>query len=179
MRWFWTAAAVSAISLLPLECAEIPRPAPELSFRLASGRAAKLSQFKGKAIALEFLLTTCSHCQQTSQLMARLQAEYGARGFQALGVAINDEKGGLTAEYVKQFQLKYPVGWTARREAVTSFLQHPPAASMMMPQLIFIDRQGTIRAQYAGTDPFFQNEEAGMRTMIEFLLGKLAPGKAK
>jgi hypothetical protein len=40
-----------------------------------------------------------------------------------------------------------------------------------VPQLVFIDRKGVIRAQYGGSDPFVaSNEEANIRGMVEKLL---------
>ena len=39
-----------------------------------------------------------------------------------------------------------------------------------MPQLVFIDRKGTIRAQYGGGDAFYKDEEKNMREMIVSLL---------
>jgi peroxiredoxin len=161
---------------LPAAGATIPRQAQELTFKLVGGQQAKLSQWRGKVIVLEFLLTTCSHCQRTSQLMNQLQAEYGARGVQGLGIAVNDLNGSLTAAYARENGLKYPVGWL-KHEAAVDFLQHPVMVGMMMPQLVFIDRTGVIRAQYPGTDPFFQNEEVGMRKMIESLLKEPAGGR--
>ncbi len=158
-----------ALFAMSAAAANIPRPAPELEFRVVGGQKAKLSQWRGKVIMLEFLLTTCPHCQQASQTMNRLQTEYARRGVQALGVAVNDATGDLTADYVKALGLAYPVGW-GKRDEVASFLQHPPMVSMMMPQVVFIDRKGMIRAQYPGTDPFFKNEEQGMRKMIDSLL---------
>jgi peroxiredoxin len=164
-------APVAALAVLApsLFAANVPRPAPELTFRLTGGQPAKLSQWRGKVILLEFLLTTCLHCQRTSQTMNKLQAEYASRGVQSLGVAINDENGSLTAGYVKELGLTYPVGWTKHQVAV-DFLQHPVMVSMMMPQLVVIDRKGVIRAQYPGTDPFFEKEEAGIRRWIDSLL---------
>jgi peroxiredoxin len=156
-------AALSAVA------ATIPRPAPEFEFKMSGRQVAKLSQWRGKVIVMEILLTTCPHCARTSQVMDRLQAEYAKRGVQALGVTLNDQTGDLTADYVRALGLKYPVG-RASRDDVTTFLQHPPMISMMVPQLVFIDRKGMIRAQYPGTDPFFKNEEEGMRKMLDFLL---------
>lgn len=169
MRFLLALVASASLLAASLFAANVPRPAPDLAFRLTNGQPAKLSQWRGKVIMLEFLLTTCSHCQRTSQTMNKLHSEYAARGVQALGVAINDQDGSLSNGYVKEFNLAYPVGWIKHAVAV-DFLQHPVMVSMMMPQLVVIDRKGVIRAQYAGTDPFFENEEAGMRKMIDSLL---------
>jgi hypothetical protein len=55
-----------------------------------------------------------------------------------------------------------------------------------VPQLVFIDRKGVIRAQYAGNDPFFKDEERNVRAQIEGLLkegaapaGSRKPAKSK
>jgi peroxiredoxin len=158
--------------------AELPRPAKDFRFRLPGGQEVSLGQYKGKVIALEFLLTTCPHCQDTSRVMQKLYQELGPKGVQALGVSINDPDGRLTAQYIKQFGLSYPVGYQPNRDAVSDFLQHPIMVTMMMPQLVLIDRNGVIRAQYGGSDPFFNkaNEEQNLRKALLDLL-KTAPAK--
>lgn len=165
------------IGTLGLQAAEVPRPSPEYQFQLPNGTKVQLNQYKGKLIVLEFLLTTCDHCQRTSKLLSKLFTEYGPKGVQPLGVAINDRPD--VPGFVKEFGVNYPVG-TAPRETVHAYLQHSiMAAPMMMPQLVFIDQTGTIRAQYSGNDVFFQNEEKNMRAMIEKLLKEAAPATTK
>jgi hypothetical protein len=128
-----------------------------------------LSQHRGKVVALEFLLTTCPHCQTCSSLMNKLYQEYGARGFQPLGVAFNPMAGMLVPDYVKSLGLTFPVGWS-ERDPVQNYLQHPAMERMMVPQLVFIDRKGMIRAQFSGDSEFFKDEEKNMRAQIEALL---------
>jgi cytochrome oxidase Cu insertion factor (SCO1/SenC/PrrC family) len=85
MRWF--VAAGLLLSGFALAGAEIPRQAPEYAFTLPGGKQDLLSNYKGKVIALEFLFTTCPHCQTSARTLSKLQGEFGAKGFQALGVA--------------------------------------------------------------------------------------------
>lgn len=159
--------------------AEIPRQAPELVIKMADGKEVLLSKFRGKVVALEFLLTTCPHCQKSSQTMNRLYQQYGAQGFQPIGVAINDMANMLVVDYSKQFNLTFPVGY-GNRDAAINFLQHPIMSSMMMPQLVIIDRQGVIRYQYAGNDKFFENDEKNLRDILPGLLkGGAAAAPAK
>jgi peroxiredoxin len=168
-----------ALSLPALFAAEVPRPAPELAIRQVNGKQLLLSQFRGKVVALEFLQTTCVHCQRCSATMNKLYEEYGPRGFQPLGVAFNDMATMLVPDYVNQLGLKFPVG-VGTREEVLSFLQHPVVEMMYVPQLVFIDRKGVIRAQYPGQSDFFKNEEQNMRKEIEALLREPVDGaKAK
>ena len=62
------------------------------------------------------------------------------------------------------------------------FLQHPPMLKLMMPHLVFIDKGGTIRSQFAGDDAkFFSDaQEKNIRAQIEKLLnGGAAPAAKK
>jgi len=161
---------------VPLRGADVPRPAPEMTIPLANGRQIRLSDFKGKVVALEFLLTTCPGCQRCSQTIEKLYKEYGPRGFQPLAVAINDMAQLLVQDYMRQYQITYPVGY-ASRDAAINFLQHPVMLTLMMPQLVFIDKTGTIRGQYPGTDKFFLDEEKNIRDMLEMLLKETPAGK--
>jgi thiol-disulfide isomerase/thioredoxin len=164
----------AAATLLP--AANIPRPAPDLAFKLVDGSTRHLSQFRGKVVVLEFLITTCPHCKNTSRLMSKLQNEYAARGVQMLGVAINEMPRLLIPEYVTETGANnFPVGYGEHNTAV-DFLQHPPMLILRVPQVVFIDRKGVIRAQRGGMDDdFFNNEEKVMRETIQKLLTGASP----
>jgi peroxiredoxin len=156
--------------------AEVPRPAPEFVIKLVNGQTALLSQYRGKVVALEFLHTTCPHCQDCSALLEKMSKEYGAKGFQALGVAFNDFANVLVPDYIKQLGLTFPVGSGGRDEVLT-FLQQPVMERFYVPQLLFLDRKGVIRAQYPGGDRFFEKEEVNMRAQIESLLKESSVSK--
>jgi thiol-disulfide isomerase/thioredoxin len=142
------------------------RPSPEFVITQVNGQRGLLSQYKGKVIALEFLHTTCPHCQNASALMQKLYKEYGPRGFQPIGIAFNDMAALLVPDYVKQFGLTFPVG-VAPREDVQAYLVEQ---FRYVPIMVFIDKNFTIRGQYVGDHDFFKNEEANMRATIEMLL---------
>jgi peroxiredoxin len=157
------------LALATVLTAADPRPAPELVIKAANGQEQLLSKFRGKVVALEFLLTTCPHCQKASQTMQKLYKELGPQGFQPVGIAINDMANMLINDYTKQFNLTYPVGYS-NRDVATQFLQHPIMMSMLMPQLVVIDRKGVIRHQFPGGDKFFENEEKNLRDVLLPLL---------
>lgn len=149
---------------------QIPRQATDFSVTLNSGEQVHLSQFKGKVTALEILLTTCPHCQRCSRTMQKLYAEFAPQGFACLGAAINDGARQMLLQFMLSTGAQYPIG-VADRDKAYSFLQADQnAGPVYMPQLVFIDRAGTIRAQYGGTDNFFLDEEKNVREMVEKLL---------
>jgi peroxiredoxin len=150
------------------------RKAPEFTINLVSGKQLLLSHYRGKVVAIEFLFTTCPHCQHSAQVMSRFQNEYGPRGFQPLGVAFNEMAPMLVGDFVRMFNVHFPVGVSAR-DPVLKFLQISETERMVVPQLVLIDRQGVIRYQSppSGDKEFY--EEKVLRTRIEELLKEPAP----
>jgi peroxiredoxin len=158
---------------------QLPRKAPDFTINLNGGKKIQLSQYKGKGVVLAFILTTCSHCQATTGLLTRLQAEYGPRGLQVLESAIDQGGEAFVPRFIQTYQPGFPVGFNDFA-ASTSFMQHPPMKTMYMPALAFIDRQGNIVAQYIGNDPDMTEaiQEKSLRTQIEKILKPAAGAPA-
>jgi peroxiredoxin len=168
-----TLGATAAGFSLEAFTAPVPRKAPEVTIRLNSGEQLLLSSLRGKVVALEFLLTTCPHCQRCSGILQQMYGEFGPKGFQPVGAAINDNAQALVPEFIYKLGLKYPVGVTPRDMAY-EFLgynqNNVSSGPMLMPQLVFIDRKGIIQVQYAGDADFFKDEEVNMRNQIEAMM---------
>ncbi len=169
-----------SVKLAALQSGDIPRKAPELAVQMTDGQQLLLSQFRGKVVMIDFVHTTCPHCQNASSMVERLYKEYGPRGFQPLGVAFNDNASLLVPEFVKMLSLTYPVG-VASRDTVLEYLQHSLAEPLYVPQMVFVDRAGEIRAQHGGiSDDFLKGDlEKHVREQIEALLKEPAPGPHK
>ena len=169
-----------ALALVSLRAADVPRKAPELAVQLADGQQVLLSQFHGKVVMIDFVHTTCPHCQNASAIVERLYKEYGPRGFQPLGVAFNDNAALLVPDFIKMLGLTYPVG-VASRDTVLEYLQHSMAEPLYVPQMVFVDRTGEIRAQHGGiSDDFLKGDmEKKLREQIESLLKEPAPSQHK
>jgi peroxiredoxin len=176
------ALVISSVVVASAAAATVPRQAPEFAILMPNKSQVLLSQYRGKVVVLEVLFTTCPHCQNTSQVMSRLQTEYGPKGFQALGVAFNEMANMLVADFVRDFKVNYPVGYSLRDPVVT-FLQANPNQSLHVPQLVFIDKKGVIRHQSLQQNDSQTHNEAFMRKMIEQLLAEpsvsAGPARAK
>ena len=159
--------------------ATLPRQSPaDFVVHLAPTGEASPAQYKGKVVVLAFILTTCPHCQHSTQMLSGLQREYGPRGLQVMAGAFNEMAHMLVPDFIKQFQPAFPVGYNNRQE-VHAYLEHSEQLQMYVPVLVFIDRKGMIRYQYTGDDPFFQNQEKNVRETIEQLLKEPVPMKKK
>jgi hypothetical protein len=60
-QWMGVALGTAAVGLDLEAAAPVPRKAPELTVMLNSKEQLLLSKYRGKLVALEFLLTTCPH----------------------------------------------------------------------------------------------------------------------
>jgi thiol-disulfide isomerase/thioredoxin len=169
---------------LTIACAsaapQVPRPSPEFAINLTSGGQVLLSHYKGKVVALVFILTTCPHCQSTTLLLNKLQREYGPRGFQVLETAFNDMAGMLVPDFAARFKPEFPLGYN-NRDSVMEYLQLSPMFRTYVPLIVFVDRKGVIRAQHGGEEDFFKEDqqEQNMRNMIESLLKESAPASTR
>lgn len=171
MRHFLGILLSVCLIVLPAFAATVPRPAPDFSFSLPTGQTISLADYRGKVVVVEILMTTCPHCQRASSTIQKLYEEMGPDSFQPLGMAINDTTGALVPAFVRDLNLTYPVGFGNRDKAI-AFLQHSMMMTLMVPQLVVVDKEGTIRAQVDGTDDFFRNEEANLRKLLTTLIAE-------
>jgi cytochrome oxidase Cu insertion factor (SCO1/SenC/PrrC family) len=163
----------SALNSASIDSRSTPRRSSEFVIRLANGNEMLLSGLRGQVVALMFVHTTCPICQHASQVFTKLYAEYGTRGFQPVDVAFNSNANLYVPEFVKKFDVGYPVGF-ASTEEVAEYLNFPAGERFTIPQIVWIDSSGYIRAATplkGGDDEMLT--EPYWRNMIETLLKEL------
>jgi len=155
MKSLATSAAFLALGVSAwASSAPVPRAAKEFDFVEPNGKHTLLSSYKGKVVVIQFLLTTCPHCQAMSRdVLTKLQTELGAKGFQALGVVYNDPDPGsrvtkpeMAQNYFAEFRLNFPIAY-ASRETILSFIGASVMDRLMFPHVVVVDKKGQIRAQ--------------------------------
>jgi len=157
--------------VLPLAAADAPVPhkAPELAFKIPGQGDKLLSQYRGKVVALELVFTTCPHCQRASELMTKLQNEYGPRGFQAVDVAFDPNADLKVEDFVRDHHVGFPVGWTDR-DSVLAFLGLSVVDRFVVPQLQLMDRKGIVHYATPPLGDENSMKEETIRQRIEELL---------
>jgi peroxiredoxin len=171
MRYVCVLTALLGFSTLLPAKPPVPRPAKEFRCSDPSGKPISLSTFKGKVVLIQFLDTTCPHCAALSQMLTKLQAEYGRQGFQAFGVAFNKANPAMVRSDTKDHNVGIPVGY-APREQVMGYLGVSVLERLTVPQVMIIDRRGVVQAQSdAQGTPDLQNE-IHLRDVIDRLLKK-------
>lgn len=87
--------------------AETAERRPDLEFRGLDGQAQRLSQWDGKLVLLNFWATWCTPCLKEIPLLVEAQRQYGPRGLQIVGLAMDQ------VEPVRIFQqrlaINYPI----------------------------------------------------------------------
>jgi peroxiredoxin len=161
-----------------LWAAEIPRPAPDLMIPLPDGKTIKVSDYRGRVLALNFILTTCPHCQKTTQLWDNLYPELAPKGLAVVEAAVNTNPD--IPSFVAQFKPVFPVGTATVQEAL-DYIQWPKDKRPLVPFVVFIDRKGIIRAQFTGVDEGFfdAQQQEHMRDEAMKLLNEGGASKAK
>ena len=170
MRFLAAAVLLSAALTLQAQAPPVLRPSPKFDVKFPDGNQMPLSSLKGKVVALLFVHTTCPHCQRTSQVFTKLYQEYKPRGFEAVDVAFNTMANIYVRDFVKDYQIGYPVGFAAPDD-VLNYMGFSVMERYVVPQIVWIDRKGMIRSQ---TSPVTGDEqirtEPYWRNMIETLL---------
>jgi thiol-disulfide isomerase/thioredoxin len=156
---------------------QAPRPSPEFSVLMPGGKPLPLRTLKGKVVLLAFISTTCPHCQVLTQELSGIQRDYAPKGVQIIESAFND---GVTEkavqEFVQQYHPGFPVGMNDRT-SVMAYLQYSILSQkpLYVPHLVFLDRQGVIRGDYAGESPFMLNAPTNVRVELDKLLAAGGP----
>jgi len=109
--WAKLLSIVAAIVLLGAcgqsSAIEIGRDAPDFTLTDTGGQKVSLSDFKGKAVILNFFASWCPPCRSEIPDFIALQKAYGDRGFTFVGVSITDAQD--SKNFAQKSGINYPV----------------------------------------------------------------------
>ena len=112
--------------------------APDFSLSSVDGKTLKLSDFRGKAVLLNFWATWCEPCKVEMPWFVDLQKKYGPNGLQVLGVAMDDASPKDIADFARKMGVNYPI--VIGKEAVGDEYGGIP----YLPSSFYIDRDGKV-----------------------------------
>jgi cytochrome c biogenesis protein CcmG, thiol:disulfide interchange protein DsbE len=126
----------------------IDHPAPNFSLTMLSTHAStgviSLSDFKGKAVVLNFWASWCDPCQQEAPLLENAWKQAQSQGKDVIFLGIDfQESSSAGTGFLKQYGITYPAamdtdGSVANKYGVTS-----------LPVTIFIQQNGTVASRVA------------------------------
>src|SRR5260370_1390943 len=138
-----------------------PRKCADVLIPMGDGKPIRISQFRGKVVLIEMMLTECPPCLQTLQFMGRLQTELGPKGFQAIGIALDENPTNAKA-LADRYRFPFPVG-RLEKDGAIKLADLNATAHPVVPYLIFVDWEGNVRFQYAANDPVFNSADKNIR----------------
>ena len=123
---------------------KLSSPAPDFSLVSLDGKTTRLSDFRGKAVLLNFWATWCGPCKIEMPWFVDFQKQYGSQGLQIVGVAMDDASKEDIGKFAKDMGVNYPI--LIGKEAVGDQYGGVPA----LPETFIIARDGKIMDKIIG-----------------------------
>lgn len=132
----------------------VGKAAPNFTLEELNGRRISLSDFRGKAVVLNFWATWCAPCKVETPWIIDLRNKYAAQGLEVIAVSMDDidygDKGKVAQEkqsierVASQLHIPYPVLLNG------DSISDPYGGLDQMPTTFFINRKGIIVAAQIG-----------------------------
>ncbi len=121
-------------------------PAPGFTSDRLGGGKARLSDYQGKVILLNFWATWCMPCRMEMPSMESLRRKYKAQDFVVIAISTDDSGSeGRIASFVKRLNLGFPVLLDPQGEVSAIY------KVSSLPASYLIDRNGKIAGRVVGS----------------------------
>lgn len=127
-----------------LQGSGIGKAAPDFELETLDGRKVRLSDFRGKAVLLNFWATWCHPCRIEMPWLIEFQKKYRAQGVEVVGIAMEDTDKKDIERFLKEMGVNYLI--LVGSENVGELY----GGVMGLPTTFYIGRDGTIVEQHAG-----------------------------
>lgn len=156
--------------------AAIPRPAPPLRMKTLTGDVESLWALRGKVVVVMFFSTDCGHCHEAAKVLVPIYEDLHPQGLEILGLAGNSNAPQDLGRFADAFDVQFPLAVASRLDWARFARFAPNQRPPYVPHLLFVDRSGTIRAEFSGENrAFFEDLEARFRMIVEPLLAEPDP----
>ena len=116
--------------------------AMEISLPSVNGDTVRLSSLKGKVVLLDFWASWCGPCRISNKQLVKLYSKYKAKGFEILGVSLDEDKQkwqkAIQKDKINWLQVNDRGGWDAQ----TAFKWNIES----IPTSYLIDKEGKLVA---------------------------------
>ena len=154
-------------SLTRLETLEATPMAPAYVFKTRDGADARFADFRGKVVVVNIWAMWCAPCRTEMPTLARLAVAYADQDLVVLPINVDATADGL-ADARSFIDVHEPLPLYSDMKFQLPFLL---PQQEKMPQTVLLDRQGRIRASFAGEADWASPEA---RALIDALLAEPA-----
>jgi len=120
------------------------KTAPDFALKDADGKTVRLADYRGKVLLLDFWATWCGPCKIEIPWFMEMQRKNKDRGFEVLGVSMDDEGWEVVKPFVTHLGINYRI--VIGNDATAQLYGGVDA----LPTTFLIDRAGKIAAVHVG-----------------------------
>ncbi len=166
LMWLLLALLAAGGGLAAYWLAQEPEPLrrPDFTLRDLDGTPRSIAEWDGQVVLINFWAPWCKPCREEIPMLIELQREFGARGLQVLGPAIDDLE--PVRRFADDLQINYPVF----ADLMPTLAVQEAFGDTRLPYSVLIDRQGQIVFRKAG-----ELKRAEIEPHLQPLLHKPAP----
>lgn len=149
------------------------KPAPDFTLTDLNGKPVKLSDYRGKAVLLNFWATWCPPCKAEMPWFVDLQKRYADQGLQVLGVSMDDGGPDEVVKFTREIGVNYPV--VMGKEDVANMY----GSVEFLPTTFFIDRNGKIVDRVFGIVERKEIEERVQKALASTVSANAVPAGSR
>jgi peroxiredoxin len=132
------------VSAQSLKSAKERKPAPDFELKDVNGKVIRLSDYKGKAVMIDFWATWCGPCQIEIPWFIDFQRKYKDQGFVVIGVSLDDDGWKAVTPFAEKMRINYPI-----------VMGNDPTADLYgaaeaLPTTVLVDRNGNVASIHVG-----------------------------
>lgn len=128
----------------PVKDSKTRKAAPEFELKDASGKVVHLADYRGKVVVLDFWATWCGPCGIEIPWFIEFQRKYKDRGFEVLGVSMDDDGWKAITPFVAEKKINYRILLGDDKTG------DQYGGVEALPTTFVIDRQGRIASVHVG-----------------------------
>jgi thiol-disulfide isomerase/thioredoxin len=141
----------------------------EMGWALANGSRAKLSDYKGKVLVLDFYATWCEPCRASIPHLIALQRQFGPDGLEIVGLNVGGADDRIkVAAFAHDLKIDYPLGFPDK-DLTDFFLSD----DQTIPQTFVFGRDGQLAKRLIG---YQQSTGLELEKVIAGALGQQQTG---
>ncbi len=144
------------------------RRAPGFSLTDSHFQQHDLQDYRGKVLIVDIMLTTCPVCTKLADTLVEVKKKYGEQ-IGILSIVTLPDNFQAADKFTAEHKITWPVLFDSGQVLVSYLKVTPTNTEVHFPHLFLIDKEGTIRSDFEGTDDPFLTLE-GMSREIDKLL---------
>jgi len=137
----------------------------EMGWVGTNGQRARLLDYRGRVLVLDFYATWCEPCRQSIPRLNGLQEQYGPEGVRVVGLNVGGPDDRIKVpEFAQELHISYPLGFPDK--ALTDLFL---SDDQTIPQTFVFARDGALAKRFVGYDA---TTGADLETVIQTELSK-------